>query len=202
VIITKDTTTLVGGAAAKKELDVRITQLDHQIEQATNDYDREQLEQRKAKLQGGVAVIRVGGATEMEMKQNKRLMQDSLSATRAAIEEGIVIGGGVALLRAARVVDSLSLTEGEAVGAQVVAKACSAPLRQLVENSGGDGSVVVKRVREGTEGFNAQTGAIEDLHKAGILDPGKVVSAALIHAVSSAGIILLSEVLVGDAEED
>ncbi len=204
VIITKDTTTIVGGAGTEKEIGTRVAQIDHEIKAASSDYDKERLQERKARLQGGVAVIRVGGATEPEMKQAKQRMQDSLSATRAAMDEGIVTGGGVALFKAAKAIEGLDLQGDEALGAQIVAKACGAPIRRLALNSGVDGSVVVGEVAKlgGDAGFNAETGQVEDLQKAKVVDPAKVVSAALTHAVSSAGVILLSEVLIGDGEEE
>ncbi|MGE3954051.1 MAG: chaperonin GroEL [Parachlamydiales bacterium] len=204
VIVTKDTTTIVGGAGTAKQIATRVAQIDHEIGVATGDYEKKQLEERKARLQGGVAVIRVGGATEPEMKETKQRMEDSLRATRAAMEEGIVTGGGVALLKAAAAVKALSLEGDEAVGAKLVAAACQAPVRQLAANSGLDGSVILGEMAKlgGEAGLNVEAGVVEDLQEAQVVDAAKVPVAALTHAVSSAGILLLSEVLISDAPEE
>ena len=204
VIIGKEETTLVNGGGHQEALSARIAQLDRQAEQATSTYDREKLQQRRAKLAGGVAVIRVGAQSEVEMKQKKQLMTDSLSSTQAALEAGVVVGGGVALLQGAAAIDQLSLDGDEALGAAIVKKACEAPIRQLADNAGLDGSIVVAEVRAGTPntGYNVVTDQIEDLIAAGILDPATVVVASLTHAASAAGMVLLSEALIVDAPED
>lgn len=204
VTIAKETTTLVGGAGDKESIEGRIRQLEVEHEAATSSYDKEKLEERKAKLAGGVAVIKVGAPTEPEMKQLKQIFDDSLSSTRAAIEAGIVAGGGVALLHAAKAVDSLNLEGDEAAGAALVRKACEAPIRQIATNAGTDGSIVVGQVGETDTGvgFNAETGQIENLFDAGIIDPAKVVRTALSHAISLAGVVILSEALIGDADEE
>lgn len=202
VIIGKDDTTLVRGGGTPDALAARITQLDKQAESTTSTYDREKLEERRAKLSGGVAVIRVGGQSEVEMKQQKQMMTDSLSSTKAALDGGIVVGGGVALLHAAKAVDSLNLDGEEALGGAIVKKACEAPIRQLAHNAGLDGSIVVAEVSAATThtGYNVLTDQIEDLFHAGILDPAKVVIATLTHAASTAGMVLLSEALIVDAD--
>lgn len=204
VIITKDNTTLVGGKGNRKSIDARIKQIDKEAEQTTSSYDKEKLIERKAKLKGGVAVIRVGAATEPELKQKKQMFEDSLNSTKAALEEGIVAGGGMALLRARKALDSLKLEGDEALGAQIVSKACEAPTRQIVFNTGLDGSVIIAELQEvsDTMGFNAQTEKVEDLIKAGVIDPVKVVKNCLTHAASVAGIVLISEALIGDAPEE
>ncbi len=203
ILINKEKTTIVGGRGNAKQIQARIKQIDGEIANATSTYDKEKLEERKAKLSGGVAVIRVGAATEPEMKQKKQMFEDSLNSTRAAIEEGIVIGGGCALLRASKST-SLKLSGDEAVGAQIVLKACEAPFKQIVLNTGFDSSVLLDEVlaAESHFGFNAQTEKVEDMLKAGVVDPAKVVKKALRLAVSTAGIVLLSEVLIGNAPEE
>ena len=203
ILINKEKTTIVGGRGNAKQIQARIKQIDGEIANTTSTYDKEKLEERKAKLSGGVAVIRVGAATEPEMKQKKQMFEDSLNSTRAAIEEGIVIGGGCALLRASKST-SLKLSGDEAVGAQIVLKACEAPFKQIVLNTGFDSSVLLDEVlaAESHFGFNAQTEKVEDMLKAGVVDPAKVVKKALRLAVSTAGIVLLSEVLIGNAPEE
>lgn len=203
--ITKEHTTLIQGAGDAKKIAARVKQIDAEIEKSKSSYDREKLEERKAKLSGGVAVIRVGAATEPEMKQKKQMFEDSLNSTKAAMAEGIVPGGGVALLRASRVLSSLHLQGEEAVGAKIVAIACEAPLKQIVTNAGHDGSVILKEVehaKKANVGFNALTEQVEDLVAAGILDAAKVVKNCLTHAASVAGIILISEALITDAKEE
>ncbi len=204
VLITKDTTTIIGGKGNLEAIKARIKQIDNEYERSTSEYDKEKLLERKAKLKGGVAVIRVGAATEPELKQKKQMFEDSLNSTKAALEEGIVPGGGVALLRAIKALDSLKLEGDEALGSQLVAKACMAPARQIVENTGHDGSVVIADLQEAEEnmGFNALTEKKQNLMDAGVIDPVKVVKNCLMHAASVAGIVLISEALIGDAPEE
>jgi len=204
VIITKETTTLVGGKGDAEAIDARIEQIETEHNQSTSSYDKEKLLERKAKLKGGVAVIRVGAATEPELKQKKQMFEDSLSSTKAALEEGIVAGGGIALLHASRAVASLKLEGDEALGAQLVEKACEAPTRQIVINAGHDGSVVLADLKGQADsvGFNALTEKTEDLLKVGVIDPVKVVKNCLMHAASVAGVVLISEALIGDAPEE
>ena len=204
VIITKEKTTIVGGKGAQKEIKGRVAQIENEIQKATSSYDKEKLEERKAKLQGGVALIKVGAPTESEMKKKKQMFEDSLNATRAALEEGIVPGGGVTLLRAARSVADLKLGKEEEVGAQILLRACEAPFRQIVLNSGFDPSLLLEEVlKQGkTFGFNALTELVEDLLKCGVIDPAKVVKNSLAHAVSMAGIVLLSESIIAPAKEE
>ncbi len=204
VRITKDSTTIVEGGGKKKLIDARCAQIRVQISKTTSDYDREKLEERLAKLTGGVAVIRVGGKTEAEMKAMKDLMEDALNATRAAIEEGIVPGGGVALLRAADAVREMKLRGDEKFGAQIVEQALVAPLRQIAANAGFDGSVVVETVREKGKsfGFNALTGEYVDMFKAGIIDPTKVVRSALQNAASISGLLLTTDTMVTELKTD
>jgi chaperonin GroEL len=204
VIITKEKTIIINGSGKKGDLQARIRQIEGEIQAATSDYDREKLEERKAKLAGGVAVIRVGALTEPEMKQKKQAFQDSLSSTKAALEEGIVPGGGVALIRAKEALKSLKLQGDEALGADIVAASCDTPLKQIVINAGLDGSVIVAKVKEAKDsiGFNAETAKIEDLLEAGVIDPAKVVKNSLTHAASVAGIVLISEALITDALDE
>ncbi|MDE0186747.1 MAG: chaperonin GroEL [Candidatus Poribacteria bacterium] len=204
VIVTKDDTTVVEGAGMKSEIENRIGQIRRQIEETTSDYDREKLEERLAKLAGGVAVIRVGAATETEMKEKKTRFEDALSASRAAVEEGIVPGGGLALLRASSVLSNSQLEGDQAVGVNIVRKALEAPIRRITENAGEESSVVVAKVKDGEagHGFNAQTGEFEDLLQAGIVDPTKVVRSALQNAASVAGLLLTTESLVTEVEEE
>ena len=204
IVVTKEKTTIINGAGTKDQIAARIKQLDAEIATTTSSYDKEKLDERKAKLAGGVAVIRVGAATEPEMKQKKQMFEDSLNSTRAAIEEGIVIGGGVALMRASKKISDLKLSGEESVGAEIVFKACEAPFKQIVANAGLDPSVVLNEVlsAEPHFGFNAQSEQVEDLLKAGVVDPAKVVKNALKYAASTAGIILLSETLIGNAPEE
>ena len=202
--ITKDKTTIVGGKGHPELIQERVAQIDAEIEKSTASYDKEKLEERKAKLKGGVALIQVGAPTESEMKKKKQMYEDSLNSTRAALEEGIVPGGGVALMMAGRSAGDLTLTKEEKVGAQILLKACEAPFRQIVTNTGFDASMVVEEVlqkKSKTFGFNALTEKVEDLLKAGVIDPVKVVKNSLRHAVSMARVVLLSEALIADAEE-
>ncbi|MBI3825864.1 MAG: chaperonin GroEL [Candidatus Rokubacteria bacterium] len=204
VIVDKDNTTIVEGAGNSTEIAGRIKQIRAQIEETTSDYDREKLQERLAKLAGGIAVIKVGAATETEMKEKKARVEDALNATRAAVEEGIVAGGGVALLRAAEVLDSLKLTGDEATGVSIVRRALEEPIRQIVENAGLEGAVVVEKVRAavpGTRGFDAETNEYVDMIKAGIIDPTKVERVALQNAASIASLMLTTEVLVTDSPE-
>jgi chaperonin GroEL len=204
IVVGKENTTIVGGKGKESAIKARAKQLENEISVAKSSYDKEKLEERKAKLQGGVAVIRVGAATEPELKQKKQMFEDSLNSTKAALEEGVVIGGGTALLRASKVVEKLNLEGDELLGAKLVARACEAPARQIAYNSGLDGSVILAEVKEKKEnfGFNAMTEKVEDLLQAGVIDPVKVVKNCLIHASSVGGIVLISEALIGDAPED
>jgi chaperonin GroEL len=205
VTITKENTTIVGGAGTKEAIASRIKRIEEQIKEATSSYEIEKLNERKGKLSGGVALIRVGAATEPAMKQKKQLFEDSLSSTRAALEEGILPGGGIALLRAAKSAEKeVKLQGDEAIGAAATFKACSAPFRRLVENNGFDPSLKLEEVLKAkeNEGFNAMNDQIEDLVKAGVIDPLKVVKNALTFSLSAAGVVLLSEVLIGNAPEE
>jgi len=201
VVVNRDTTTLIEGAGTPKEIEGRIKQLRAQIEETTSDYDREKLQERLAKLAGGVAVIKVGAATETEMKEKKARVEDALNATRAAVEEGIVPGGGVALLRASEALDSLKLSGDEGTGVRIVQRALEEPIRQIVENAGLEGSVVVEKVKAMvpfTRGFDAETNEYVDMLQAGIIDPTKVERVALENAASIASLLLTTEVLVTD----
>ncbi len=204
ITVTKENTTIINGSGKPEAIKARVKQIENEISLVTSSYDKEKLEERKAKLSGGVAIIRVGAATEPELKQKKQMFEDSLNSTKAAIEEGVVPGGGVALLRASRSLDDLKLTGDEALGAKIVKGACESPLRQIVVNAGDDGSVIAMEVLQAkpTFGYNAMTGKIEDLVAAGIIDPAKVVKNSLIYALSTAGIVILSEALIGEAPED
>jgi chaperonin GroEL len=204
IVITKDKTTVIGGKGDPEKIKARVKQLENESKNAESPYDKEKIEERKAKLSGGVAVIRVGAPTEPEMRQKKQAFEDSLNSTKAALEEGIVPGGGIALLRASRAASKLKLQGDELTGAQIVLKACEAPFRQIVLNTGLDGSVILEQVLAGDVnfGFNAQTENVEDLVISGVVDPCKVEKNALQLAVSSAGIILLSEVLIGNAPDE
>jgi chaperonin GroEL len=198
IILTKETTTIVGGQGDAKLLKARIAQIDHEIKEAAGNSNQEKLEERRAKLQGGVAVIQVGAPTESEMKQKKQMYEDSLHSTRAALEEGIVAGGGVALLHAAKALETLRLSDEEAVGVSILRKACSIPFQQIVSNAGFDPAVLLDEIlsKKGNMGFNALTEKVEDLLKSGVVDPTKVVKSSLMHAVSVAGVALLSEALM------
>ena len=204
VVVDKDNTTLIDGAGKKADIEGRIKQIRAQIEETTSDYDREKLQERLAKLVGGVAVIRVGAATEVEMKEKKARVEDAMHATRAAVEEGIVAGGGVALLRARSALDTLKLDDEEQAGVNIVRRALEEPLRWIARNAGQDGAVVLEKVREakGAFGFNAATEEYEDLIKAGIIDPTKVVRTALQNAASVAGLLLTTEAMVAEKPKE
>jgi chaperonin GroEL len=203
VRIEKENTTIVDGAGKKAEIDARVAQIKAQIEETSSDYDREKLQERLAKLAGGVAVIRVGGATEVEVKEKKDRVDDALNATRAAVEEGILPGGGVALLRAVEALEGLVPgNDDQKTGVEIVRKAITAPARQIVENAGGDGAVVVGKLLEAQDyawGYNAQTGEYGDLVKAGIIDPTKVVRTAIQDAASVAGLLITTEAMIAEA---
>jgi chaperonin GroEL len=203
VIIDKDNTTVVEGAGKKSAIEGRITQLRAQIEETTSDYDREKLQERLAKLAGGVAVVKVGAATEVEMKEKKARVEDALHATRAAVEEGIVPGGGVALIRASAGLGNLRVSDDEKVGVRIIQKALEEPLRWISQNAGLEGSVVLDKVKngKGSFGFNAATEEYEDLVKAGIVDPTKVVRTALQNAASVAGMMITTEAMIADKPE-
>jgi chaperonin GroEL len=202
VHIEKESTTIVDGAGSKTEIDARVSQIKAQIEETTSDYDREKLQERLAKLAGGVAVIRVGGATEVEVKERKDRVDDALNATRAAVEEGILPGGGVALLRAAKALEGLTAAnDDQKTGVEIVRKAITAPARQIVDNAGDDGAVVIGKLleaREYSHGYDAQTGTYGDLVKAGIIDPTKVVRTAIQDAASVAGLLITTEAMVAE----
>jgi chaperonin GroEL len=204
VVVDKDNTTIVEGAGSSKDIMGRINLIRRQIDETTSDYDREKLQERLAKLAGGVAVINVGAATEVEMKEKKARVEDALHATRAAVEEGIVPGGGVALLRAQAGLENLKLSGDEAIGAKIVFRALEEPLRQIAANAGEEGATVVQKVKslKGPNGYNAQTGEYEDLLKAGVIDPTKVARCALQNAGSIAGLLLTTEVLIADKPEE
>jgi chaperonin GroEL len=205
VVVDKDNTTIVEGHGNTKEIEGRIKQIRAQIDETTSDYDREKLQERLAKLAGGVAVIKVGAATETEMKEKKARVEDALNATRAAVEEGIVPGGGVALLRTSKALDKLSLSGDEATGANIVRRALEEPIRQIVENAGHEGSVVVEKVKAATklsQGFDAETNEYVDMMEAGIIDPTKVERIALQNAASIASLLLTTEALITDIPEE
>jgi len=204
VVIDKDNTTIVEGSGKSKDIQGRISQIKAQIEETTSDYDREKLQERLAKLAGGVAVIKVGAATEPEMKEKKARVEDALHATRAAVEEGFIAGGGVALLRSAKVIDGLKLEGDEAIGAAIVKRALEYPARQIAENAGVDGAVVCEKIRgmKHGEGFDALAGEYCNLLDRGIVDPVKVVRAALENATSVAGLLLTTEALVSEIPEE
>jgi chaperonin GroEL len=203
VIIDKDNTTVVEGAGKKPAIEGRISQIRAQIEETTSDYDREKLQERLAKLAGGVAVIKVGAATEVEMKEKKARVEDALHATRAAVEEGIVPGGGVALIRSSAGLGSLAVSEDERVGVRIIQKALEEPIRWIAQNAGLDGAVVLDKVKnsKGAFGFNAATENYEDLVKSGIVDPTKVVRTALQNAASVAGLLITTEAMIADKPE-
>jgi chaperonin GroEL len=202
VVITKDDTTIVDGAGKKADIEARVAQIKQQIEDTTSDYDREKLQERLAKLSGGVAVIKVGGATEVEVKEKKDRVDDALNATRAAVEEGILPGGGVALIRSQKVLDQVkTANEDQKVGVNIVRRAVQAPARQIAENSGEDGAVVVGKIVDKDDyafGFNAATGEYGNLVKQGVIDPAKVVRTALQDAASVAGLLITTEAMVAE----
>ncbi|HLQ38284.1 MAG TPA: chaperonin GroEL, partial [Planctomycetota bacterium] len=204
VRITKDHTTIIGGAGKKTEIGARADSIRHQIDKTTSDYDREKLQERLAKLTGGVAIIRAGAMTEADMKQKKQRIEDALNATRAAVEEGIVPGGGVALLRASKVLDTLKAKGDRQFGVEIIARACAAPMEQIADNAGEDGSVIVDeaRSRKANEGFDALTSTWVDMFKAGIIDPTKVVRSALQNAASIAGLMLTTNTMVTAIKDD
>jgi chaperonin GroEL len=204
ITVSKENTTIVEGAGKSADIQGRVKQLRKAIEETSSDYDREKLQERLAKLAGGVAVINIGAATEPEMKEKKARVDDALHATRAAVEEGISAGGSVALLRTAKAIDALKLEGDEAIGAQIVRRAIEAPLRQLCENAGEEGALVVKEVLAGKGGwgYNVATGKFEDLIKAGVIDPTKVTRSALQNAASVAGLLLTTECMITDKPEE
>jgi len=203
VVVDKENTTIVEGNGKSSDIQGRVNQIRRQIEETTSDYDREKLQERLAKLAGGVAVINVGAATETEMKEKKARVEDALHATRAAVEEGIVPGGGVALLRCIGAIDALKLEGDEQIGVDIVKRAIEAPLRSLTSNAGVEGSIIVQEVkrRKNNEGYNVATGEFEDLVKAGVVDPKKVTRSALQNAASIAGLLLTTECLITELPE-
>ena len=202
VAIDKDNTTVIDGAGSKAEIEGRTTQIRAQIEETTSDYDREKLQERLAKLAGGVAVIRVGGSTEVEVKEKKDRVDDALHATRAAVEEGVLPGGGVALLRAVKALENLDIANpDQRVGVEIVRRAIEAPIRQIAANAGAEGSVIVGKLREKTDfawGWNAQTNEFGDLYTEGVIDPAKVVRTALQDAASVAGLLVTTEAMIAE----
>jgi len=204
IVVDKDNTTIVDGAGKKADIEGRIKQIRAQIEETTSDYDREKLQERLAKLVGGVAVVRVGAATEVEMKEKKARVEDALHATRAAVEEGIVPGGGVALIRATSALEKLSVTEDERFGVNIVRRALEEPLRWIANNAGAEGSIVLDKVKNGKAafGFDAAKEEYGDLIKAGIIDPTKVVRTALLNAASVAGLLLTTEAMIAEKPEE
>jgi len=204
ITIGKENTVIVEGEGSSDAIAGRVSQLKNQIEATTSDYDREKLQERLAKLAGGVAVINVGAATETEMKEKKARVEDALHATRAAVEEGIVPGGGVALIRATAALGDLGLTGDEATGADIVKRAIEAPLRQLAANAGVEGALIVAEVKKGTgnHGYNVATGVYEDLIAAGVVDPAKVTRSALQNAASISGLLLTTECLIADIPKE
>jgi chaperonin GroEL len=205
ITVDKDNTTIVNGVGSKESIQARIAEIKAQIDKTTSDYDREKLQERLAKLAGGVAVLYIGAATEVEMKEKKDRVDDALHATRAAVEEGIVPGGGVALIRAGKVLEKLKgLNDDENTGISIITRAIEEPLRQIIFNAGGEGAVVVNKVREGKDdfGYNARTEVFENLIAAGVIDPTKVVRVALENAASIAGMLLTTECVISDIKED
>ncbi len=204
VVVSKEETTIVEGHGSTEEIEKRIAQIKHQFEEATSDYDREKLQERMAKLAGGVAVIQVGAATEVELREKKHRIEDALAATRAAVEEGVVSGGGLALLRAIPALDRLEAQGDEATGIRIVKRALEEPMRQIANNAGHEGSVVVEKTKglEREIGFNALYGRYENLFEAGIVDPAKVTRSALQNAASIAALLLTTECLIADKQED
>ncbi len=201
IVVTKDETTIVEGAGDASAIQGRITQIRAQIERSDSDYDKEKLQERLAKLAGGVAVIQVGAATETELKERKHRIEDALSATRAAVEEGVVSGGGVALLNAAKALENLHLEGDEGVGVNIVRRALEEPARQIANNAGVEGSVIVEQIKRLGQGYNAATGEFGDLIAQGIVDPAKVTRSALQNAASIAGMVLTTECLVVEKPE-
>jgi chaperonin GroEL len=205
VTITKDETTVIDGAGEKAEIEARVSQIKAQIEETTSDYDKEKLQERLAKLAGGVAVIRVGGNTEVEVKERKDRVDDALNATRAAVQEGIIVGGGVALVQAAKTLTKVKGDNADQeAGISIVRRALEAPLRQIAENAGVDGAVVAGKIRESDDlsfGFNAQTEEYGDMFKYGVIDPAKVTRTALEDAASIAGLLITTEAMIADKPE-
>ena len=205
IVIDKDNTTIVNGDGDKKTINARVNQIKTQIESTTSDYDKEKLQERLAKLAGGVAVLYVGAATEVEMKEKKDRVDDALAATRAAVEEGIVPGGGVSIVRATHVLSKIKAENNdEQTGVNIIKRAVEEPLRQIVANAGLEGSVIVAKVKEGKKdfGFNAKTETFESLYKAGVIDPAKVVRVALENASSVAGMLLTTECVISNIKEE
>jgi chaperonin GroEL len=206
IVIDKDNTTIIDGHGEKDQIEGRIKEIRSAIEKSTSDYDREKLQERLAKLSGGVAVIQVGSATEAEMKEKKARVEDALHATRAAVEEGIVPGGGVALIRAQHALKNVTLSDrDEQIGVEIIKRAIEEPLRMIVQNAGGEGSIVVEKVRQAKEqnfGYNALTDTYEDLVQAGVIDPTKVTRTALQNAASIASLLLTTEALIVEKKED
>ena len=205
ITINKDTTTIVDGAGDKAEIEARVSQIRQQIEETTSDYDKEKLQERVAKLAGGVAVIRVGGMSEIEVKERKDRVDDALNATRAAVQEGVVVGGGVALVQGGKVLEGVTgANSDQDAGIAIVRRALEAPMRQIAENAGVDGAVVAGKVRESTDksfGFNAQTEEYGDMFKFGVIDPAKVVRTALEDASSVAGLLITTEAMIAEKPE-
>ena len=204
IVVDKENTTIVEGAGKKEDIMARMNQIKKQIEETTSDYDREKLQERLAKISGGVAVIRVGAATETEMKEKKARVEDALNATRAAVEEGIVPGGGVALIRCESAIDGLSLDGDEKIGALVVKRALSEPAKMIAQNAGEEGSVIVEKIKAADNvnlGYNALTGKFVDMIEDGVIDPAKVVRVALQNASSVAGVMLTTELIVTEIPE-
>jgi chaperonin GroEL len=205
VVVEKETTTIIDGAGKATDIKARIESIRQQVEEATSDYDKEKLQERVAKLSGGVALIKVGAATEIEMKEKKARVEDALHATRAAVEEGVVPGGGVALIRALKALDKLEgANEDQTVGIRILARSIEEPLRNIVENAGEDAAVILNQVKagKGAYGYNAATGEFGDMLEEGILDPTKVTRLALQNAASVAGLLLTTEVMVAEAPKD
>ena len=204
ITIDKDNTTIVEGGGESAKIEGRVKQIRAQVEETTSDYDREKLQERLAKLVGGVAVIKVGAATETEMKEKKARVEDAMHATKAAVEEGIVPGGGVALIRSLKALESLKLEGDQQVGVNIVRRAVEEPLRWIAQNAGQEGSIVVQKVKEGVDdfGFNALTDKYENLVAAGVIDPAKVVRSALQNASSIASLLLTTEAIIADIPEE
>jgi chaperonin GroEL len=205
VIIDKDNTTIVGGAGKKDKIKARQQEIRGQIENTTSDYDREKLQERLAKLVGGVAVVKVGAATETEMKEKKARVEDALHATRAAVEEGIVAGGGVALIRAQKALEGLTVNEEQKFGVNIIRRSLEEPLRQIAANAGEEGSIIVQRVKDGkdnTFGYNAASGEFGDLISMGVIDPVKVVRSALQNAASVSSLMLTTEAMIAERPKD
>jgi chaperonin GroEL len=204
VVMDKDNTTIIDGAGDRAKLEARVKQIRAQIEETTSDYDREKLQERLAKLIGGVAVINVGAATEIEMKEKKARVEDALNATRAAVEEGIVPGGGVAFLRCIKALDNLDVSGEQSLGVNILRRALEEPVRQIAANAGCEGSVIVEKVKalDGPNGFNAATEEYEDLLAAGIIDPAKVTRSALQNAASVSGLLLTTECMIAEHPEE